>query len=327
MVVDAKLASDMQKAKFQRGHWTLETLQAEAVKFSSRTEFQKKSGSAYNAAGRLKLRDAICGHMATIKKPDGFWTLEALLAESIKYTSRQEFQQKTGAAYKAAGQSKVRDLICSHMVEIKKPKGFWTIDNLHAEALKYDNKVDFNKKSGPAYLTALRKNLLDQICGHMVARKLPNGHWLKKDNCAAEALKYTNRREFSLANSSAYHGADINGWLYEICGHMEFNPSSDGDAVYLWRAVGQVFDGLPIYKFGITSARLEDRRIVEVARLARFEFELILLTNVKGSASILEVELLKLGVSPKFSGFNGASEFRALSESELQAAIELITSQ
>jgi hypothetical protein len=314
----------MQKDNFPRGYWTLETLQAEAIKYKSRSEFQKKSGSAYNAAGRLKLREAICGHMSTIKKPDGFWNVETLQAEAIKYTSRQEFQQMNGAAYKAAGQLKVRDLICSHMAEIKKPKGFWTIENLRAEALKYDNKVDFNKKSGPAYLTALRKNLLDQICGHMVARKLPNGYWHDKANCAAEALKYSNRREFSLANSSAYHGADINGWLDEICSHMDFNPSSDGDAVYLWRAVGQYFNGLQIYKFGITSVRLEDRRIVEVARFAKFDFEIVLLTNIHGSAGVLEVELLKLGVSPMFSGFNGASEFRALTDSELEIAINLI---
>jgi hypothetical protein len=314
----------MQKENFPRGYWTLETLKAEALKYNSRTEFQKKSGSAYNASGRLKLRDAICGHMTTIKKPDGFWNIETLQAEAIKYTSRQEFQQKNGAAYKAAGQLKVRDQICKHMAEIKKPKGFWTLENLRAEALKYDNKVDFNRKSGPAYLTALRKNLLDQICSHMVARKLPNGYWHDKANCAAEALKYSNRREFSLANSSAYHGADINGWLDEICAHMDFNPSSDADTVYLWRAVGQVFDGLPIYKFGITSARLEVQRIVEVARFAKFDFEIVLITNVIGSAGVLEVELLKLGVNPSFSGFNGASEFRALTDPELNTALDLI---
>jgi hypothetical protein len=314
----------MQKENFHRSYWTLETLQAEAIKYSSRTEFQKKSGSAYNAAGRLKLRDAICGHMPTIKKPDGFWTIETLQAEAFKYTSRQEFQQKNGAAYKAAGRLNVRDLICGHMVEIKKPKGFWTLENLRAEALKYDNKVDFREKSNPAFLTASRTKVLDQICSHMTAGKLPNGHWLVKANCANEALKYTNRREFSLANSSAYHGADVNGWLDEICSHMDFNPSSDGDAVYLWRAVGQVFDGLPVYKFGITSSRLDNRRIVEVARFAKFEFEVILLLKIKGSAAILEADLLKIGISPRFSGFNGASEFRALTDSELEAAIELI---
>ena len=307
-----------------RGYWTLETLQAEALKYTTRSEFQKGNGSAYGAAGRMNLRNAICGHMTEIKKPDGYWSVEKLRDEALKYSSRQEFQQKNGAAYKAAGIMKCRDIICLHMVELKKPRGFWNADNLFAEALKYENKVDFVEKSPSAFLTATRKNLIDQICAHMVPGKLPNGHWSNKNNCADEALKYTNRRAFSLENSSAYHGADANGWLDEICAHMDFNPSSDSDMIYLWRAVGQVFDGLNVYKFGVTSARLDDRRIVEVARFAKFEFEVILLVNIKGAASVLESELLKLGASPGFIGFNGASEFRALTDSELQTAKSLI---
>ena len=204
-----------------KGYWNFETLKAEALKYSSKREFQLKSGSAYNASGRLKLRDLICEHMVEIKKPNGHWSLERLKVEALKYSSRQEFQQKNGAAYKAAGEIKCRDEICSHMTKVKQPKGYWSLENLQKEALKYDNKVDFRKNSNPAFLTASRKNLLDQICSHMEAGKLPNGHWLIKENCATEALKYMNRRAFSLANSSAYHGADINGWLDEKAVVME----------------------------------------------------------------------------------------------------------
>jgi hypothetical protein len=158
----------------------------------------------------------------------------------------------------------------------------------------------------------------------MEAGKLPNGYWLIKENCAAEAMKYTNRRAFSLANSSAYHGADISGWLDEICSHMDFNPSSDSDAVYIWKAIGHMFNGLQVYKFGTTSARLEDRRISEVARYAGMEFEIIILAKLSLHASELEYQLLELGINPQYQGFNGASEFRALTCDELEAAIELI---
>ena len=307
-----------------RGYWTLETLQIEALKYKSRSEFQKLSGSAYNAAGRMKLRDLICAHMVETKKTNGYWNLERLQAEALKYSSRQEFQQKNGAAYKAAGEIKCRDQICAQMAQVKQPKGYWSLENLQAEALKYDNKVDFRKNSNPAFLTASRKNLLEQICSHMEPGKLPNGHWLIKENCAKEALKYTNRRAFSLANSSAYHGADVNGWLDEICLHMDFNPSSDSDAVYVWRAIGHEFNNTPVYKFGITSARLDDRRISEVARFAKMDFEIIILTKVSVHASELEAQLLKLGASPMYEGFNGASEFRALTDIELREAIDLI---
>ena len=85
------------------------------------------------------------------KRPNGYWTLENLQAEALKYSTRQEFQQKNGAAYKAAGEKKCRDVICAHMVKIKQPKGHWTLENLQAEALKYDNKVDFRKNSNPAF--------------------------------------------------------------------------------------------------------------------------------------------------------------------------------
>jgi len=262
--------------------------------------------------------------MKKLKRPNGYWTLEKIRTEALKYSSRQEFQQKSGAAYKAAGEKKCRDDVCSHMAQIKRPKGYWTPETLQAEALKYDNKVDFNKFCPTGFLTACRKNMLEQICSHMTARKLPNGHWLNKENCAKEALKYSNRREFSLANSSAYHGADSNGWLEEICAHMDFNPSSDGDAVYIWRAIGQEFKNLPVYKLGATSARLRDRRIIEVARMANMDYEIVVLSKVRVPAIELEGTLLNLGANPNYEGFNGSSEFRALSDSELQFAIKLI---
>jgi len=144
--------------------------------------------------------------MPELKRPNGYWNLERLQAEALKYQTRQEFQQKSGAAYNAARRLRVRDLICGHMKKVKNPKGHWTPETLHAEALKYDNKVDFRAGSNAAFLTASRRGLLDRICSHMIPGKLPNGYWLDKENCAAEALKYKNRRAFSLGNSSAYHG-------------------------------------------------------------------------------------------------------------------------
>jgi hypothetical protein len=262
--------------------------------------------------------------MNKAKRPNGYWTFETLQTEALKYQTRQEFQQKNGAAYKAAGILRIRDSICGHMLKLKNPKGHWTHEALHAEALKYDNKVDFRDKSNPAFLTASRKNILDQICSHMKAGKLPNGYWLNKENCATEALKYSNRREFSMANSSAYHGADVSGWLDDICGHMDFNPSSDGDAVYIWRAIDHAFNGLPVYKFGTTSARLEDRRISEVARKAGMQFDIVILAKIKIQAAELEAQLLKLGINPQYQSFNGSSEFRALTDDELKTAMNLI---
>ena len=54
------------------------------------------------------------------------------------------------------------------------------------------------------------------------------------------------------------------------------------------------------------------------------EFEIVFLTKIKGKPFELEAKLKKLGSSPKFQGFNGASEFRAFSDADLKAAISLI---
>ena len=61
-----------------------------------------------------------------------------------------------------------------------------------------------------------------------------------------------------------------------------------------------------------------------MARLANLEFEIIVFAEIKERAFELEAKLKKLGSSPKYRGFNGASEFRAFSDTDLQAALNLI---
>ena len=46
------------------------------------------------------------------------------------------------------------------------------------------------------------------------------GYWTK-ERCIAEANKYKWRNEFREKGKGAYNAAWINGWLDEICAHME----------------------------------------------------------------------------------------------------------
>ena len=103
-------------------------------------------------------------------------------------------------------------------------------------------------------------------------------------------------------------------------------PLSDNDAIYIWRAVGEYFNGNPVYKIGVTSARLETKRIKQCAAAAGFEFDLICCEPVQGKASELEKKLHILGENPGYTGIDGATEFRALSDSALYAAVSLICS-
>ena len=54
----------------------------------------------------------------------------------------------------------------------RKVRGYWSIDKLKEEALKYKTRGEFQKFSLSAYSTALRNGWLDDVCLHMTKRKL-----------------------------------------------------------------------------------------------------------------------------------------------------------
>jgi hypothetical protein len=98
---------------------------------------------------------------------------------------------------------------------------------------------------------------------------------------------------------------------------------SDNDAIYVWESVGETFNGKPVYKIGITSARLKDCRVKNVAKKSGRDAKIVILQSVK-NARALETLLHTFGDDPKFDKFDGSTEFRALSGSELARVLELI---
>lgn len=94
-----------------------------------------------------------------------------------------------------------------------------------------------------------------------MSKRKPRGYWNKKENCAAEARKYTTRWAFYEGSRGAYYAAKRNGWLDDICGHMErgkngFDLEKPGYLYYL--AVDtRTYDRL--YKVGITNRSVEER--------------------------------------------------------------------
>ncbi|MDI1351315.1 MAG: hypothetical protein PSV35_00870, partial [bacterium] len=92
------------------------------------------------------------------------------------------------------------------------------------------------------------------------------------------------------------------------------------DVVYLWHAEGD------IYKIGITSENLGDKRIYDVAKDAGFIPNIVMLENVGTvMAKRIESQILKLGKPLSFGdSFPGSSEFRHFSSADLNKAIELI---
>jgi predicted GIY-YIG superfamily endonuclease len=61
-------------------------------------------------------------------------------------------------------------------VKIRKPNGYWTLDNCANEALKYFTKIDFKNASMSAYVIANRNGWMKEISAHMTS----NGNRFKR---------------------------------------------------------------------------------------------------------------------------------------------------
>lgn len=94
--------------------------------------------------------------------------------------------------------------------------------------------------------------------------------------------------------------------------------TSRDDAVYVTRMLRQSYNGLPVYKVGVTSSHLGLSRIKSQNLNAKAKHEIIIPpTVVVGSARNIEVFALSLGHNPKFVGFDGCTEYRAYSDEDL----------
>jgi len=97
----------------------------------------------------------------------------------------------------------------------------------------------------------------------------------------------------------------------------------DNDTLYIWEAVGHIFNKKKVYKIGVTSNRLGHSRILAVAKKAGIEPKILFFHRTNNRATLTEVKMHRIGEDPGYEGFPGVTEFRALTESELEQLIEI----
>lgn len=93
----------------------------------------------------------------------------------------------------------------------------WSNQQLQLEAAKYANKSLFIKGNWGAYKAALRRGIIDQICGHM---PIANRNWLSKDSVLIDAQKYKTKSQWRKNSPGAALSATKNGWFNEATLHM-----------------------------------------------------------------------------------------------------------
>jgi hypothetical protein len=291
-------------------NWTYEMILNEANKYTSRSEFSINS-NAYQMAAKRGILDDVCSHM----EPQSIsWTEDMILDEAITFDSRSEFKRMSPLAYVAAQRRGVLDKACNHMDFKYKT---WSDEEILQEAKKYQTRSEFRVGSS-AYGVAVTRGVLDEVCSHMKYTERVN--WTP-EMLAKEALKYSTRAEFYRTNNNAYCAARRLEILDKITEHLGYlSTYNTRDMVYIWHAENDIF------KVGITSENLGDRRIYDVARDAGFEPKIVILESIGTEGAIkIEKQILKLG-NPVFfkQKFAGSSEFRHFTQDELGKAIEII---
>jgi predicted GIY-YIG superfamily endonuclease len=161
-----EICGHMIELKKPSGHWTKERCHEEALKYNTKKEFQKNS-TAYSRASKNKWLVSICGHMIETQKPNGYWTKQRCHVEALKYTNKTIFYKEMSGAYHRIQRNTWGKDIFSHMIETKKPNGYWTKERCHEEAMKYNTKLEFKQNAGSANTTAIKNIWMDEICSHM----------------------------------------------------------------------------------------------------------------------------------------------------------------
>ncbi|MBQ7381450.1 MAG: GIY-YIG nuclease family protein [Paludibacteraceae bacterium] len=132
------------------GYWTYETCFEEAKKYKSRTEFSKKSQSAYQVAREAKWLDDY-NWFKSDTTPSGYWTFENCSNEAKKYKTIAEFCREAPYLYRLA--SEKGWLADFNWLE---RKFTWTYEECFTIAKQFKTKSDFKKGHPRAYDAALR---------------------------------------------------------------------------------------------------------------------------------------------------------------------------
>ena len=211
--------------------WYLNNILQEALKYSSRGEFEQNSRGTYNAAKRSKLLGIVCKHMVKVdqsgKNNQHFkWTTEILTKEALKYSSRSDFKHGSSGAYYSAIKRNVLGKICKHM---SRPSAYnlkWTEELIRNEALKFNNREEFQKHSSGARAAAIKMDIYEETCSHM--KKSTNASkseinisiFIKKKFPKAQKLY---DRKVKIEGKPHIKGFDIDIYIPELRKGIEFD--------------------------------------------------------------------------------------------------------
>ena len=253
----------MEEVVKPKGYWTKENCQKESLKYKTRLEFQKGSGSAYQKCCKNGWLDEICKDMEVVGnlKMRCIYVFEfednyayVGLTYDIKMRYDVHMNNINSSVYKHIQKTNLTpeliqltdymdvELVSKEetMWENKYMSNGWNMLNIKKTGglgggnLKWDydscqkESLKYNSrfefyKGSSGSYESSRKN---GWLDDICSHMLSYG-WTK-ENCNKESLKYKTRIEFQKGSKNAYQSSRRNGWLDDICGHMEILRKPNG---------------------------------------------------------------------------------------------------
>jgi hypothetical protein len=107
----------------------------------------------------------------------------------------------------------------------------WNYNSCKEESLKYKTRMDFKKNSPSAYSKCVKD--WPELLLHMEEKRKPKGYWTY-EKCKELASYCKARQEFFNKKGFAYEIARKNGWLDDICSHMDILGNLKKRCIYAY---------------------------------------------------------------------------------------------
>lgn len=188
--------------------WTKDKSHHEALKFSTRKEFEVLSKKAYRAAYRNGWLDEVCSHMMRYGNRMFRCVYVYEFSDNCAYIGLTYNLKKRNSDRKLQKDDAVtKHIEKTNLLPVLKQLSEYI--HLNVAAVMENDTIEFYKGIG--------WNVLNRAKGGTVGGA--NRYWTK-ELCQVEALKFNSRGEFYYKNNTVYSAAVRYGWLNEICEHM-----------------------------------------------------------------------------------------------------------
>lgn len=144
--------------------WTAESIEQEALKYLTRTEFLTNAYRAYLKARDLGILDKVCVHMP---KRSCKWTKEAIRKEAAKYLTKADFRKNARTAYDKASNLGILNEVTEGMLDGTKDNIKWTKKAIYNAAKTCTTVTEFNHKFKWAAERARSMNIHKKVTAHL----------------------------------------------------------------------------------------------------------------------------------------------------------------